>query len=87
MTSAFDRAEQLQVHRPDARDDADLGSRDGAQLGDLADAAHAHLADDDLGVRLDAREGEREADLVVVPALGGDGSRVWAAERGEDVLR
>ena len=80
-------SEQLEVHRADARDHAHVGTGDRAQLGDLADAAHAHLADDDLGVLIDPRQRQREADLVVVPALGRDGPRVRAAEGGQDVLR
>ena len=75
------------MHRADARDHADVRSCHRAQLGDLADPAHAHLADDDLGVGLDPRQRQRQADLVVVPALGRDGLRVRPAHRGEDVLR
>ena len=49
--------------------------------------AHAHLADDELGVGLDASQRQRQADLVVVTALGGDRLRVRPAHRGQDVLR
>ncbi len=75
------------MNRPDARDHADLGTGLGAQLCDLTEAAHAHLADDDLRVRLDARKRQWEADLVVVPALRRNGTRMGAAERRQDVLR
>ena len=47
------RPEELEVDRADARDHADVRLRDRAELGDLAEPAHAHLADDDLRVRLD----------------------------------
>ena len=56
----------------DRGDDADVRLRDLRREPDLAGAAHAHLRDDDLGVRLDARQRERQADLVVEARLGGD---------------
>jgi hypothetical protein len=82
----LDRAEQLEVDGADARDDADVRPGDGTEFRDLAEAAHAHLADDDLRVGLDARERHRQADLVVVTALSGDRVRLRPAQRGEDVL-
>ena len=45
------------------------------------------LEDADLGVRLDAANGERHADLVVEAALRCNGPRLRRADRGEDVLR
>ena len=59
----------------------------GAQLRDLAEAAHAHLDDADLGVGLEPAERQRHAELVVEAALGRDRARDRRAERGEDVLR
>jgi hypothetical protein len=75
------------VDRAHARHDRDPRPGDLAQLRDLPQAAHPHLGDHDLGVRLDARKRERKADLVVVPAIGGDDPGVRCAEGSEDVLR
>ena len=84
---AFERADQLEVDRPDVRDHADVRPRDPAEVGDLAEAAHRELEDADLGVRLEAAERQRHADLVVEARLRGDRAGGRSAERGEDVLR
>ena len=84
---AFERADELEVDGPDVRDHADVRPRDPAEVGDLAEAAHRELEDADLGVRLEAAERERHADLVVEARLGGDRAGRRSAERGEDVLR
>ena len=83
---ALDRADLLQVDGADRGDHADLGPRERAELRDLAEAAHRQLEHAHLGVRLEAAERERDADLVVVARLGRDGAGVRAAEGGEDVL-
>ncbi len=46
------------------------GRATAGELGDLPKPAHAHLDDDDLGLRLDPAERQRQADLVVVASLG-----------------
>ena len=84
---SFEVADLLEVHGCNVRDHADVRSRERAQLRDLAEAAHRQLEDADLGVRLDAANGERHADLVVEAALRCDGPRLRGADRGEDVLR
>src|SRR5439155_2830408 len=66
---ALHRLHELQVDGTDVRDDADVGSRDLAQVRDLAEAAHRELDDAHLRVRLEATEGERDADLVVEARL------------------
>ena len=66
---------------------ADVGPRERREPRDLAEAAHAHLDDADLGVGLEPAERERHAELVVVVPLGRDRAPVGRAERGEDVLR
>ena len=63
------------------------GPGERAELGDLAEPAHRELEDAELGVRLDAADRQRHADLGVVAALGGDRSALRRADRGEDVLR
>jgi hypothetical protein len=47
------------VDGTDGRDDPHVRASDLAELGDLADAAHPHLDDGDLGVGLDAAERQR----------------------------
>ena len=83
---AFEVADLLQMHRADVRDHADVRPGERAELGDLAKAAHRQLEDAELGVRLDAADRQRNADLGVVAPLGGDGPRLRLADRGEDVL-
>ena len=86
LRDALDRAEELEVDGADRRDDPHVRPRDLAELGDLPEAAHAHLDDRDLGVRLELAERQRKADLVVLASLGRHGARVRPAKRGEDVL-
>ena len=50
---AVDRAHELEVDGPDGTDDADVRPDDLAEVGDLAEAAHAHLDDADLRLRLE----------------------------------
>ena len=80
-------ADLLEMHRSDHRDHPDVGARDLAQLCDLAEPAHRDLQHDQLGVRLDAAERERHADLVVEAPLGGDRAPLGRCDRCEDVLR
>jgi hypothetical protein len=75
------------VDRPDARDHPNVGPRHLAELGDLAEPAHSHLDDGDLGLGLEPAERERKADLVVLAALGDHGGSMRRAERAENVLR
>ena len=82
-----DRSDELEVHGPDRRDHTDVRPGDLAELRDLTEAAHAHLHDADLRVRLQPAERERHAELRVVAALVRDGARDRRAERSEDVLR
>ncbi len=83
----LDGPDELQVHGRDVRDQAEVGPRERGKPGDLAEAAHPHLDDADLGLRLDPGERERDAELVVVVPLGSDRVAVRRAESGEDVLR
>ena len=50
------RAQKLQMDRPDVRDHADVGPRDLAERRDLPEAAHPHLGDQHLGVGLEPRQ-------------------------------
>ena len=84
---ALEVADLLQMHRADVRDHADVRLGERAELGDLAEAAHRQLEDAELGVRLDAADRQRDADLGVVAPLGGDGPALRLADRGEDVFR
>ena len=82
----LDRPDELEVDRRDVRDQSDLGPGERGEPRDLAEPAHAHLDDADLGVGLDPAQGERDAELVVEVPLRGDRSPVPRAERGQDVL-
>ena len=64
---------------PDVGDERHRRPSDPAERSDLAEAAHPHLRDDDLRIRLEPEEGERETDLVVHAPLGPDRRRVWSA--------
>src|SRR5581483_11690517 len=83
----LDAAEQLQVDRSDGGDDSHVRAGNLSECADLAGTPHAHLRDDDVGVRLDAAQRQRQAELVVVTVLGGDDVRVRLQQGGEDVLR
>ena len=58
-------ADELQMHRPDRRDHADVGLRDPRQLVDLPEPAHAHLEHEHLGALRRGEHGQREPDLGV----------------------
>jgi hypothetical protein len=75
------------VHRTNVRDHTYVRSREDAQLGDLPEAAHRQLENAELGVGLDAADGQRHADLRVVAPLCGNGAALRHADRGQDVLR
>ena len=62
---ALGPAEVLRVREPDVGDDADLGTRDRAQLRDVAGEARAHLGDEDLREIVGGQHRERKSDLVV----------------------
>ena len=83
----LERAEQLEVHRPDADDHADVRLGDRGQLGDLPGAAHPHLQDERLGAGRSAEHDERQADLGVVVERTDDGAHLRAEHRADDVLR
>ena len=71
----------------DVRQHADLGLRDRAEVGELADLARAELAHAERVPGLEPEEREGHAEAVVVVGMGREGRHVGAAERGEDVLR
>ena len=68
----LDRAEQLEVHRADVDDHADVGLGDRGQLGDLAGAAHRHLEHEHLGAGRRAEDRQRQPDLGVEVLRGRD---------------
>ena len=82
----LDGAEQLEVHRPDADDHADVGLGDRGQLGDLAGAAHRHLEHQHLGARRRAEDLQRQADLGVEVRARGDRAAVRREQREQQVL-
>ncbi len=61
----FDGSEKLEVLGADVRDDDDRRFGDSAERGYLAESSHAHLGDDDLRLRFEPKERQRQADLVV----------------------
>ncbi len=81
------RLDELEVHGPDVGDHPDIGSREPGEPGDLPEAAHPHLGDQELGLRLQPGQRQRDADLVVVVALVRDRPAMGRAECEEDVLR
>ncbi len=83
----LERSEELEVHRPDARDHSDVGPGDRAKLGDLPEPAHPHLQDDHLCVGFDPAQRQRQADLVVLTPFSHHGRSVRATERAENVFR
>ena len=68
---AVDAADPFGVGAADRGDHADVGPGDVAQPGDLAEAAHAHLQHEHLGVVGRAEDRDRQALLVVEAALVG----------------
>ena len=76
LRHAFDGAEKLEMLRPDVRNDDDVGPRDLAERGDLAEAAHPHLGHEHARLRLEPADGERQADLVVQASVGPDRGHV-----------
>jgi len=66
LQDALARAEMLDVHGADVRDDGDVGPRDRGEIGHLAEVVHAHLQHRDLGVARDGHDGHGQADVVVV---------------------
>ena len=83
----LDGADELEVLRADRRHDDDVGPGDRAELGDLPEPAHAHLGDEDLRLRLEPADRQRQADLVVLARGRPDRRHRRAAEGTEDVLR
>ncbi len=81
------RAEQLEVDRPDVDDDADVGLGDRRQLGDLADAAHRHLEHEHLAAGRRGEDRQRQADLRVEVLLGRGDRATLGDHRREQVLR
>ena len=71
------------MDRSDCGDDTDLGARVGGKLGDLTETAHCELDDAELGVLLEPTQRQRDAELVVEAAFGGDGAPLALADRGE----
>ncbi len=79
-------AEVLDVGGAGGGDDGDVGRGDPGQGGDLAPVVHPHLDDGVFGIADDLEEGERDADVVVQVALGGDGAEFLAQHRGDHLL-
>ena len=71
----------------DARDDPDPRAHEPAQIRDLARDVKAHLDHRDLVARLDPKEGERDADLVVERRRGAQDAVTRAERRGGGLLR
>ena len=83
---ALDAAQPFGVRGGDRRDDTDVGPADGAQAGDLAEPAHAHLEDQHLGVVRGTEDRHREPLLVVEAALVGGHPPRGADRRRDEVL-
>ena len=64
-------AELADVRAADVQHDADVGRRDAGEVGDVPDAAGAHLQDEVAGPGVGAQHGERQPDLVVERARAG----------------
>ena len=82
----LDRPHQLEVHRADRGDHRHVRRRDAGEVGDLPRPAHPQLADDGLGVAVDAAERERQAELVVVVGVACDRPKPRRQDGRQDVL-
>ncbi len=87
LRDPLDGSEELEVLRPDVRDDGDRRTSDRAERRDLTEPAHAHLRDENLRLRLEPTDGQRKSDLVVEAPLRPDRRHVRRAQRADDVLR
>ena len=67
--------------------DADLGPRVGREFPNLAEAPHRQLENAELGVLLETTQRQRDPELVVEAALGGDCAPLRRADRAEQILR
>ena len=70
----------------DLQHHGDVRRRDGGQSGDLPDVIGAHLRHQVPGVRADLQRGQRQADLIVERADGGDRLPHRSKQRGQHVL-
>ena len=70
----------------DVEDDAHLGRGDLAQVGDVPDAAGAHLGHQEPGVGLESGHRERQPDLVVEVAVRRDGRTGRLQDLSQQVL-
>ncbi len=83
----LDGADELEMLRPDRRDEREGRPRDRAELGDLPSPAHAHLRDEHTGLLLEPQHREREPELVVPAGERRDRRRHGGAQRRQGVLR
>ena len=79
-------AQVLDVGVADVGDDRHVGGDDTGQVVDLAEVVHAHLQHAQLMLGVQAEEGQGQADLVVVVALGLQDPELLAQDRGDHVL-
>ncbi len=79
-------AEHAEVGDADVEHDPDLGARQPRQRGDVAGGAGAHLDHQRLGARLQPRQGQRQADLVVERGGVGDRGEPGRQHGGQQVL-
>ena len=77
---AFNTAHPRKMRRRNERDEADIGPRDGSQIGYVARLAGTHLEDGVLGVFRHRQQAQWQAQLVVVVA----GADMRAAMPGQD---
>ena len=75
------------MDRRDRSHDPDLGPSQRRELRDLPEPAHRKLEDAELGIGLEPAERQRNADLVVVAALGRDRAPLGSADCREQILR
>ena len=85
-SDAVDPADQFGVGVTDDGDHPDVRSGDLAELADVAEAAHAHLEDQHLGVVGGVQDRDRQSLFVVEAALVGGRAPARAAGCGHQVL-
>ena len=80
------RAHPAQVHAVNRRDNADARLRQAGKVGDLTARVHAHLEHHRAVVGAEPQERQRQADLVVLVALGAQRSERRTEDGGDGLL-
>ena len=87
LADVFHAAQKLHVGFANISNQTAVRLGNAAQLGNLAQAAHAHLHNGNIGIRLNAQQGFRQTDFIIEVALSFD-NVIFAAQAGsQQILR